>query len=89
MQTFFCFFVISTQTQTKLGRQQALLHGLIGIGIVAIITKIHRWDESAMFFDGGSLGERPHIHFPAPPFTLAGGEGEGPPRFLSRAHARY
>ena len=37
---------------------QALLHGLIGIGLVAIITKIHRWDESAMFFDGGSLGER-------------------------------
>jgi len=34
---------------------KALLHGLIGVGIVAIITKIHRWDESAMFFDGGSL----------------------------------
>jgi len=34
---------------------KALLHGLIGVGLVAIITKIHRWDESAMFFDGGSL----------------------------------
>ncbi|KAH9993685.1 Shr3 amino acid permease chaperone [Russula compacta] len=34
---------------------KALLHGLIGIGIVAIITKLHRWDESAIFFDGGSL----------------------------------
>jgi len=34
---------------------KALLHGLIGVGVVAIITKIHRWDESAMFFDGGSL----------------------------------
>ncbi|KAI0296013.1 hypothetical protein BC826DRAFT_1006727 [Russula brevipes] len=33
----------------------ALLHGLIGVGVVAMITKIHRWDESAMFFDGGSL----------------------------------
>ena len=40
---------------------QALLHGLIGVGLVAIITKIHRWDESAMFFDGGSLGERPFV----------------------------
>lgn len=37
--------------------EQALLHGLMGIGVVAIIAKIHRWDESAMFFDGGSLGE--------------------------------
>jgi len=34
---------------------KALLHGLIGVGLVAIVTKIHRWDESAMFFDGGSL----------------------------------
>jgi len=34
---------------------KALLHGLIGVGVVAMITKIHRWDESAMFFDGGSL----------------------------------
>lgn len=38
--------------------EQALLHGLMGIGLVAIIAKIHRWDESAMLFDGGSLGER-------------------------------
>jgi hypothetical protein len=37
--------------------EQALIHGLMGIGVVAIIAKIHRWDESAMFFDGGSLGE--------------------------------
>lgn len=34
---------------------KALLHGLIAVGVIAIITKIHRWDESAMFFDGGSL----------------------------------
>jgi hypothetical protein len=41
--------------------EQALLHGLMGIGVVAIIAKIHRWDESAMFFDGASLGEFPHL----------------------------
>ncbi|KAH9044237.1 Shr3 amino acid permease chaperone [Lactarius hengduanensis] len=34
---------------------KALLHALMGIGVVAIVAKIHRWDESAMFFDGGSL----------------------------------
>jgi hypothetical protein len=27
------------------------------VGVITIITKIHRWDESAMFFDGGSLGK--------------------------------
>ena len=37
--------------------EQALIHGLMGIGVAAIVAKIHRWDESAMFFDGGSLGE--------------------------------
>lgn len=49
---------------------QALLHGLIGVGLVAIISKIHRWDESAMFFDGGSLGERRSfqcLHHPLSP----------------------
>jgi hypothetical protein len=25
--------------------------------VIAIITKLHRRDESAMFFDGGSLGK--------------------------------
>ncbi|KAN0137138.1 Shr3 amino acid permease chaperone [Lactarius tabidus] len=34
---------------------KALLHGLMGIGVVAIIAKLHRWNESAVFFDGGSL----------------------------------
>ncbi len=51
-------------------REQALIHGLMAIGVVAIITKIHRWDESAMLFDGGSLGEwtrRGLRHSPPPP----------------------
>lgn len=51
-------------------REQALIHGLMGIGVVAIVAKIHRWDESAMFFDGGSLGE--WILHPIPPlFSLS------------------
>jgi hypothetical protein len=33
------------------------LHGLIGVGLIGLISKLHKWDESAMFFDGSSLGE--------------------------------
>ena len=50
--------------------EQALLHGLMGIGVVAIIAKIHRWDDSAMFFDGGSLGESSSISHPPPAHLL-------------------
>ncbi|GLB43449.1 putative ER membrane protein SH3 [Lyophyllum shimeji] len=35
---------------------KALLHGMIGVGLVGLISKLHKWDESAMFFDGSSLG---------------------------------
>lgn len=35
---------------------QALLHGMVGVGLVGLISKLHKWDESAMFFDGTSLG---------------------------------
>ena len=38
----------------------------MAVGVIAIITKIHRWDESAMFFDGGSLGTWATYH----PHTL-------------------
>lgn len=37
-------------------RLQALLHGMVGVGIIGIISKLHQWDESAQFFDGSSLG---------------------------------
>ena len=29
----------------------------MGVGIIGLVGKIHKWDESAMFFDGSSLGE--------------------------------
>lgn len=35
---------------------KALLHGMIGVAFLALLAKIHAWDESAMFFDGSSLG---------------------------------
>lgn len=35
---------------------QNLLHGVAAVGILSLIAKLHKWDESAMFFDGSSLG---------------------------------
>ncbi|KAG6897107.1 hypothetical protein C0992_004039 [Termitomyces sp. T32_za158] len=29
---------------------------MVGVGLVGLISKLHKWDESAMFFDGTSLG---------------------------------
>ncbi|KIJ20794.1 hypothetical protein PAXINDRAFT_125216, partial [Paxillus involutus ATCC 200175] len=34
---------------------KALLHGFIGVGILGLVAKLHKWDESALFFDGSSL----------------------------------
>lgn len=42
----------------------ALLHGVIGVGILALLAKIHAWDDSAMFFDGSSLGACHCMHSP-------------------------
>ncbi|PWZ01085.1 hypothetical protein BCV70DRAFT_199446 [Testicularia cyperi] len=33
----------------------ALLHGMMGLGIVGLVAKLHRWSEMAKYFDGGSL----------------------------------
>lgn len=29
---------------------------MMGVGVVGLISKVHKWDESAVFFDGSSLG---------------------------------
>lgn len=34
------------------------MHAIMGLGIVGLIGKLHVWDDSAMFFDGSSLGAR-------------------------------
>ncbi|KAF5362548.1 hypothetical protein D9756_002553 [Leucocoprinus leucothites] len=34
---------------------KALLHGMIGIGLIGTFSKLHKWDESAVFFDGSTL----------------------------------
>ncbi|KZT09879.1 uncharacterized protein LAESUDRAFT_734954 [Laetiporus sulphureus 93-53] len=34
---------------------KALMHAIMGVGIIGLVGKLHKWDESAMFFDGSSL----------------------------------
>ncbi|KAH9946517.1 Shr3 amino acid permease chaperone [Amylocystis lapponica] len=34
---------------------KALLHAVMGVGILGLVGKLHKWDDSAMFFDGSSL----------------------------------
>lgn len=36
---------------------KALLHGMIGLGIVGILAKLHRWTETAKWFDGVTLSK--------------------------------
>jgi len=35
---------------------KALLHGMVGVGLIGLLSKLHKWDDSAMFFDGSCLG---------------------------------
>jgi hypothetical protein len=30
---------------------------MAGVGLVGLLSKLHKWDESAMYFDGSSLGK--------------------------------
>lgn len=41
---------------------EALLHGMVGTGLLGLVSKLHKWDESAMFFDGSSIGEKLDMH---------------------------
>ena len=44
---------------------QALLHAVIAVGLIGLIGKLHKWDDSAIFFDGSSLGtSRPSLPLP-------------------------
>src|SRR5258705_96905 len=33
---------------------------MMGIGIACLLGKLHQWDDSAVWFDGSSLGMRKH-----------------------------
>lgn len=41
---------------------QALFHGVTGVGILALVAKIHRWSENAKYFDGSSIGTSVNQH---------------------------
>ncbi|KAJ3001098.1 hypothetical protein NUW54_g6645 [Trametes sanguinea] len=45
---------------------QALLHSVMGVGLLGLVGKLHKWDDSAMFFDGSSLGTC-FLSLPPPP----------------------
>ena len=32
------------------------MHAMIGVGVLGLVAKLHEWDDSAVFFDGSSLG---------------------------------
>ena len=34
---------------------------MVGVGLIGFISKLHQWDESAIYFDGGSLGQSRRI----------------------------
>jgi hypothetical protein len=31
---------------------------MVGVGLLGLLSKLHKWDDSAMFFDGTSLGKK-------------------------------
>ena len=33
---------------------------MMGIGIISLLGKLHKWDEGAIWFDGSSLGMSEH-----------------------------
>ncbi|WRT63207.1 uncharacterized protein IL334_000110 [Kwoniella shivajii] len=37
------------------GAVKALFHVALGLPLVALLVKLHKWNESAMFFDGSSI----------------------------------
>lgn len=39
------------------GAITALLHGMMALGVLGLVAKLHRWSEMAKYFDGSSLGE--------------------------------
>ncbi|CDO74685.1 hypothetical protein BN946_scf184671.g8 [Trametes cinnabarina] len=41
--------------QIPLSCTSALLHAVMAVGLLGLVGKLHKWDDSAMFFDGSSL----------------------------------
>lgn len=43
------------------------MHGVMGFGVLGLVFKLQKWDESALFFDGCSLGTLPFLCHSAQP----------------------
>ncbi len=39
------------------------MHAIMGVGIIGLVGKLHKWDESAMFFDGSCIGAQCHDYY--------------------------
>lgn len=39
------------------GAVKALFHVALGLPLVVLLIKLHKWSESAVFFDGSCIGE--------------------------------
>ncbi len=52
-------------TPTNVLKTQGLLHSIVGVGLLGLLGKLHKWDDSAMFFDGSSLGAYLLPHTPS------------------------
>ena len=42
---------------------QVFLHTMMGAGLLSLIAKLHRWDDTAMYFDGSALGTQIACHY--------------------------
>lgn len=51
-----CARAMLTLTSSYIRQLQALMHAIMGVGIIGLVGKVARMDESAWFFDGSSLG---------------------------------
>ncbi|KAL7280830.1 LOW QUALITY PROTEIN: hypothetical protein ACG7TL_005774 [Trametes sanguinea] len=55
MASIFVFLLTYAPCERTSRGLQALLHSVMGVGLLGLVGKLHKWDDSAMFFDGSSL----------------------------------
>lgn len=41
----------------RLTDEQALFHAVMALPLLTLLFKLHKWNESAKFFDGSSIGK--------------------------------
>lgn len=48
--------VASSRSDASIDEMQSLLHGIMGLGVLGLVAKLHKWTDLAVYFDGTSLG---------------------------------